>query len=101
MNAGSLYKKLLLSLFLLLFLSSIYAVIAIYGDSQGNNDIHKQIVEAIIKYQPDITFHLGDLTAQGKSRKNMMSSFLAVNPLQICVLSIQLRAITMLLLNYS
>ncbi len=81
MNAGSLYKKLLLSLFLLLFLSSIYAVIAIYGDSQGNNDIHKQIVEAIIKYQPDITFHLGDLTAQGKKQEEYDEFFSCCKPL--------------------
>ena len=80
MNSGSFYKKSLLFFFLFLFLSSIYAVIAIYGDSQGNNDIHKQVVEAIIKYQPDITFHLGDLTADGKKQEEYDKFFTCYKP---------------------
>ena len=81
MNSGSFYKKSLLFFFLFLFLSSIYAVIAIYGDSQGNNDIHKQVVEAVIKHQPDITFHLGDLTERGKNQEEYDEFFYYSKPL--------------------
>lgn len=81
MNSGSFYKKSLLFFFLFLFLSSIYAVIAIYGDSQGNNDIHKQVVEDVIKHQPDITFHLGDLTERGKNQEEYDEFFYYSKPL--------------------
>lgn len=42
--------------------------IAIYSDTQYNDAVHSQIVQAIAQRQPDLAFLCGDLTSHGKTR---------------------------------
>lgn len=44
--------------------------IAFYGDSQSGHEIHKQIVADIMKLDPKIVFHLGDMVARGYKQKD-------------------------------
>ena len=64
-------KKLFLTMGLLLvsFGAACAACVAIYGDSRTNHEIHRQIVEAIIKTEPEAVFHVGDLVANGEDPK--------------------------------
>lgn len=42
---------------------------AVYGDSRGNPEIHRKIVEGILKFNPRVVFHAGDLVRRGGGQK--------------------------------
>lgn len=44
---------------------SLSAPIIIYGDSRTNHQIHRKIVNEIIKTKPSLVFHTGDLVEDG------------------------------------
>ncbi|HNX38425.1 MAG TPA: metallophosphoesterase family protein, partial [Candidatus Cloacimonadota bacterium] len=59
-----------LFLFIFLWLSSfLSARIAIYSDTQLNDEAHKDIITEIVARKPDIAFHNGDLTSKGQVQK--------------------------------
>jgi len=80
----------LISLFSLLFsllFSNLFADIAIYGDTQYNNEVHSQIVSAIVSHKPDIAFHSGDYSNYGKEQSEYDNFFAIEKPLtDICPL---------------
>jgi acid phosphatase type 7 len=41
------------------------ANIVIYGDSRSNHDVHKKIISALMKVNPRIVFHTGDMVDDG------------------------------------
>ncbi len=43
---------------------------AIYGDSRGNPEIHRKIVEGILRFKPRVVFHTGDLVRKGGDQKD-------------------------------
>ena len=47
--------------------TNLEARIAIYGDTRGDNATHARVVKAISTFSPDLVFHTGDLSTQGKS----------------------------------
>ena len=72
------YKKLIISISLIITLiflliscsflesqESLSSPIIIYGDSRTNHQIHQKIVDEIIKTNPSIVFHTGDLVEDG------------------------------------
>jgi predicted phosphodiesterase len=69
----ALYPLLLL---LLLWIPFLNADIAFYSDTQGHDDIHAQVVEAILKHDPTLVFHAGDLTSKGTQEQ--YDKFLAI-----------------------
>lgn len=40
----------------------------VYGDTRTNHDNHKKVVEAILKVDPKVVFHVGDLVADGRKQ---------------------------------
>lgn len=38
----------------------------VYGDTRTNHEDHKKIVAAILKVEPEVVFHVGDLVADGR-----------------------------------
>ena len=42
---------------LCLWVGSVYAQIAIYGDTRSNETTHRQVVQAIAAHKPKIAFH--------------------------------------------
>jgi len=45
---------------------SISRAIVVYGDTRTNHDDHRKVVEAIMKINPEVAFHVGDLVADGR-----------------------------------
>ncbi len=43
--------------------------IIVYGDTRTNHNIHREIINSIIKLKPIAVFHTGDLVANGDSKK--------------------------------
>ncbi|HRY83828.1 MAG TPA: metallophosphoesterase [Candidatus Cloacimonadota bacterium] len=62
-------KLLVVTLFLLLPLL-LAGRIAIYSDTQYNDRVHSQIVQAIAEKSPDLAFLCGDLTSKGRSQED-------------------------------
>ncbi|MCX5693616.1 MAG: metallophosphoesterase [Candidatus Omnitrophica bacterium] len=64
-------KITLITTVFVIFFSQFYFVqaseclncVAIYGDSHDNDLVHKEICDAIAKFQPVVVFHAGDLVA--------------------------------------
>lgn len=52
-------------LLLLLTAACLSAQIAIYGDTQSNDEVHAKVVSGILSHSPQIAFHTGDLTSNG------------------------------------
>jgi hypothetical protein len=71
----------LLGLLLCLWAVRLPADIAIYGDTQGSDTIHKAVISGIMSHNPAIAFHVGDLTADGRSKRNWDSFFAIEKPL--------------------
>ncbi len=42
--------------------------LAIYGDTRSNPEIHRQIVQEILRHKPDLVFHTGDLNSRGSQQ---------------------------------
>lgn len=76
--------------FLLLIIFALVSVlmqadIAIYGDTQAQEDIHRGIIGSIVKHSPSIAFHAGDLTLRGSDQKHYDTFFAISKPLlDIC-----------------
>lgn len=68
---------------LLLFLAvaCLSAQIAIYGDTQSNDDVHAKVVAGILSHSPQIAFHTGDLTSNGTKRDRWERFFSISGPL--------------------
>lgn len=63
----------------------IQADIAIYGDTQAQEDIHRGIIGSIVKQAPSIAFHTGDLTLRGSDQEHYDKFFAISKPLlEIC-----------------
>ncbi|MGC9361941.1 MAG: metallophosphoesterase family protein [Candidatus Syntrophosphaera sp.] len=63
----------------------IQADIAIYGDTQDQEDIHRGIIGSIVTHSPGIAFHTGDLTLRGSNQKHYDTFFAISKPLlEIC-----------------
>lgn len=41
--------------------------IVVYGDSRDGHEVHRQIVDAIVDYDPTYVFHVGDLVSDGSN----------------------------------
>lgn len=54
---------------LVLYFGSNAQPVIIYGDTRTNHEIHKEIVNAIVKESPAAVFHTGDLVEFGWSKK--------------------------------
>ena len=59
------FKFFLLTFALVLSPLLLGSVIAIYGDTRTNDEIHNRITNAIAAHHPEIAFHTGDLSSQG------------------------------------
>ncbi|MDP2174117.1 MAG: metallophosphoesterase [Candidatus Cloacimonadaceae bacterium] len=68
-------------IFLLLLTGLLNAKIAIYGDTRTNDDVHRQIVNAITAHEPHIAFHTGDLGTNGLSQEEYDNFFRISEPL--------------------
>jgi len=71
-----LYRQILIWSFLL-FGVSIYAQIAIYGDTRTQHDIHRQVVAQLTQHSFHTLFHSGDLVQQGL-RQSEYDNFLEI-----------------------
>jgi len=49
--------------------AAVPGIMAVYGDSRGNPDMHRKIVEGILKFKPCVVFHVGDLVRRGAGQK--------------------------------
>ncbi len=55
--------------------------IIIYGDSRTNHEVHKKIVSAIVKENPIMVFHTGDLVFNGKLKSQWENFNSIISPL--------------------
>lgn len=77
--------KLLLVFLLIHTFTGISADIAIYGDTQAQEDIHRGIIGSIVKHSPSMAFHTGDLTLRGSDQEHYDKFFAISEPLlDIC-----------------
>ncbi|MBW6513284.1 MAG: metallophosphoesterase [Candidatus Syntrophosphaera sp.] len=83
-------RKLLLLLALFFFswlCPSLSADIAVYGDTQTNAKVHARIVSSVLGHEPEVVFHLGDLTSRGSQQRHYDAFFAIEDPLvHICPL---------------
>jgi len=49
--------------------AAVPGIMAVYGDTRGNPDIHRKVVEGILKFNPRVVFHVGDLVRKGAGQK--------------------------------
>lgn len=49
--------------------------LAVYGDSRSNPTAHRRVVEQMLRAQPDLVVHTGDLVLDGHSRRGWRSEF--------------------------
>lgn len=56
----------LIFIFLQFFCFAYSSDIVIYGDSRSGHDNHRQVVNAILKLNPAVVFHTGDLVENGR-----------------------------------
>jgi 3',5'-cyclic AMP phosphodiesterase CpdA len=66
---------------LCLWVGSVYAQIAIYGDTRSNETTHRQVVQAIAAHKPKIAFHTGDLNTKGIAQSEYDIFFQISQPL--------------------
>lgn len=84
MNHSQRRLRLTFALFSLLFslaFTWLGADIAIYGDTQTSDSIHRQVVLAIAEHKPQIAFHTGDLSSRGSRQKHYDKFFTIEKPL--------------------
>jgi tartrate-resistant acid phosphatase type 5 len=69
---------------LLLFAAAftlLSADIAIYGDTQAQDEIHRRLISSLVDHDPQIAFHTGDLTMRGDSQEHYDRFFHISEPL--------------------
>ncbi len=64
-----------------LFSAFLSAQIAIYGDTRTNPETHRQVVTEMVKHQPKIVFHTGDLNSKGTRQREYDTFKEIISPL--------------------
>lgn len=77
----------ILILLFVLCIGSLFAKIAIYGDTRTQDDIHAKVVLRIASHKPSLAFHTGDLVNSGTTQAEYDKFHAISKPLtDICVL---------------
>jgi acid phosphatase type 7 len=74
-------KRILLSLIMLIAGLELTALTVVYGDSRSQPEIHKQIIQQIVKYKPKAVFHTGDMVSLGLRQSEYDELFANLKPI--------------------
>jgi len=55
--------------------------VAVYGDTQSGHDTHRAVIGQVIRWDPDLVLHAGDLVAHGTSLQEWLTFFDIEDPL--------------------
>ncbi len=61
--------------------TAVPGIMAVYGDSRGSPDIHRKIVEGILRFKSRVVFHTGDLVNRGADEKDWADFKVIIAPL--------------------
>jgi 3',5'-cyclic AMP phosphodiesterase CpdA len=74
-------KHIFLLFILILPLALIYPTVVVYGDSRSQPEIHRQIINQLIKFAPNAVFHTGDMVAYGLRQTEYDELHAALKPI--------------------